>query len=115
MCIDYGQLNKVTINNKYTLPRIDDLFDELSGFIFRMIYLVSGYHLLKVRKCNIIMTTFRTRYGNYEFFAISFGLTNASASFVDLMNRVFKPYFDMFVIFFIVMLATLEYSSDIER
>ncbi|GJU94191.1 putative reverse transcriptase domain-containing protein, partial [Tanacetum coccineum] len=102
MCIDYRELNKLTVKNRYPLPRIDDLFDQLQGSrVYSKIDLRSGYHQLRVRQEDIPKTAFRTCYGYYEFQVMLFGLTNAPTVFMDLMNRVCKPYLDRFVIVFI--------------
>nr|GEW48116.1 putative reverse transcriptase domain-containing protein [Tanacetum cinerariifolium] len=97
MCIDYRELNKLTVKNRYPLPRIDDLFDQLQGLsVYSKIDLRSGYHQLRVRDEYIPKTAFKTRYGHYEFQVMPFGLTNAPVVFMDLMNRVCKPYLDKF-------------------
>ncbi|GJS91537.1 putative nucleotidyltransferase, ribonuclease H [Tanacetum coccineum] len=102
MCIDYRELNKLTVKNRYPLSRIDDLFDQLQGSrVYSKIDLRYGYHQLRVREEYVPKTSSRTRYGHYEFQVMSFGLTNAPAVFMDLMNRVCKPYLDKFVIVFI--------------
>jgi hypothetical protein len=92
-------LNKITIKNKYPLPRIDDLFNQLKGArVFLKIYLRLGYYQLRIKKLDVAKTTFRTWYGHYEFLVLPFGLTNTPAMFMDLMNRVFQPYLDKFVV-----------------
>jgi hypothetical protein len=102
MCVDYRSLNEVTIKNKYPLPRNDDLFDQLNGgCVFSKIDLRSGYHQLKIRATDIPKTAFITRYGLYEYTVMSFGLTNAPAYFIYLMNKVFMEYLDKFVVVFI--------------
>ncbi|GJQ97500.1 putative reverse transcriptase domain-containing protein [Tanacetum coccineum] len=102
MCIDYRELNKLTVKNRYPLPRIDDLFDQLQGSqFFSKIDLRSGYHQLRVHEDDIPKTVFRTRYGHFEFTVMPFGLTNTPAVFMDLINRVCRPYLDKFMIVFI--------------
>ncbi|GJV52679.1 hypothetical protein Tco_1448420 [Tanacetum coccineum] len=102
MCINYRELNKLTIKNRYPLPRIDDLFDQLQGSqYFSKIDLRSGYHQLRVHEDDIPKTAFRTHYGHFDFTVMPFGLTNAPMVFMDLMNRVCRPYLDKFMIVFI--------------
>ena len=102
MCVDYRPLNVVTVKNKYPLPRIDTLFNQLAGAkVFSNIDLRSGYHQIKIRPHYILKTTFSTRYGLYEYLVMSFGLTNAPAFFMYLMNLVFMPELDKFVVVFI--------------
>ena len=120
LCIDYRQLNIVTIRNQYPLPRIDELLDHLQGFrVYSEIDLRSGYHQLRVQESDVPKTAFRTRYEHYEFLVMPFGLTNAPAAFVDLMNWVFQSYFDKFVIVFIddilVYSGSLEENSEYMR
>ncbi|GKD32796.1 putative nucleotidyltransferase, ribonuclease H, partial [Tanacetum coccineum] len=113
MCIDYRELNKLTIKNRYPLPRIDDLFDQLQGSLyFSKINILSGYHQLRVREEDIPKTAFRTRYGHFEFTVMPFGLTNAPAVFKDLMNRVCRPYLDKFVIVFIEDILIYSKSKE---
>ncbi|GKD12641.1 putative reverse transcriptase domain-containing protein, partial [Tanacetum coccineum] len=114
MCIDYRELNKLTIKNCYPLPRIDDLFDQLQGSsVYFKIDLRSEYHQLHIKEEDILITTFKTRYGHFEFQVMPFRLTNAPAVFMDLINRVCKAYLDKFVIVFINDI--LIYSKDEEE
>jgi hypothetical protein len=102
MCVDYLSLNEVNIKNKYPLPWIEDLFDQMKGArIFSKIDLRSGYHQLKIPESNIPKTAFRTRYGLFEYIVMSFGLTNAPAYFMYLMNKEFMEYLEKFVVVFI--------------
>ena len=113
LCVDYRALNEVTIKNKYPLPRIDDLFDQLKGAkYFSKIDLRSGYFQLKIRESDIPKIAFVTRYGQFEFTVMSFGLTNAPAYFMNLMNKVFMDELDKFVVVFIDNI--LIYSKSVQ-
>jgi hypothetical protein len=116
LCIDFKQLNKVIVKNKYPLPRIDDLFDQLKDEkIFSKIDLRSGYHQVRIKEEAISKTTFKTRYGHYEFIVVPFGLSNAPNFFMCLMNGVFQEYLDKFVIVFldeILIYSKLEEENE---
>jgi hypothetical protein len=102
LCIDFRKLNKLTVKNKYPLSRIDDLFDQLKDAkIFSKIFLISGYHQVRIKYEDINKTAFRTRHGHYEFIVVSFGLSNTPIVFMSLMNGVFRDYLDKFVIVFL--------------
>ena len=114
MCINYRKINKVTVKNKYPLPRIEDFFYQLKGAdVFSKIDLRSGYYHIRVKDVDVPKTAFRTRYGHYEFLVMLFGFTNAPTAFMYLMNRVFQPYVDQFVVVFIDDI--LVYSKDAQE
>ena len=114
MCINYRQINKVTVKNKYPLPRIKDLFYQLKGSsVFSKIDLRLRYYQLRVKEVDVPKTAFRTHYDHYEFLVMPFGLTNASTAFMDLMNKGFHPYLDQFVVVFIDYI--LVYSKDAQE
>jgi hypothetical protein len=114
LCVDYRRLNEVTIKNKYPLPKIKDLFDQLNGAkVFSMIDLRTGYHQLKVRESDIPKTAFTTRYGLFKYTVIPFGLTNAPAYFMNLMNKVFMKFLDKFVV--VLIDDILVYSKTEEE
>jgi hypothetical protein len=113
MCGDFRNLNNVTIKNKYPLPRIQDLFDQVHGAgVLSKIDLRSGYHQIKIKLEDVPKTAFVSRYGHHEYLVVPFGLTNAPTIFMNLMNKIFMPYLDKFVIVFIDDI--LIYSKDKE-
>jgi hypothetical protein len=116
MCVNYRSLNEVTIKNKYPLPWIEDLFNQMRGAkVFSKIYLRSGYHQLKIRTQDIPKTAFATGYELYEFLVMSFGLTNAPAYFMNLMNKVLMEYLDQFVVVFIDDILVYSQSEEAHK
>ena len=113
LCINYRQLNRDTIKNRYPLSRIDDLFDQLRGArIYSKIDLRTSYHQLRVREADIPKTTFRMQYGHFEFIVMPFRLMNAPAAFMDLMHRVFQPYLDQFMVVFVNDILIYSQSEE---
>ncbi|KAL0320179.1 UNVERIFIED_CONTAM: Retrovirus-related Pol polyprotein from transposon.6 [Sesamum radiatum] len=113
MCIDYRGLNSITIKNKYPLPQIDKLFDQLQGSrLYSKLDLRHGYYLLKIREADIPKTAFNTRYSHFEFVAMPFGLTNAPTAFMDMMHHIFQPYLDQFVLIFIDDILVYSKSEE---
>ena len=111
--IDYKQLNRVTINNRYPLPRINDLFDQLRGVrVYSKINLHTDYHQLRVKEADILKTTFRTWCGHFEFTVMPFGLTNASTTFIDIMHRVLQPYLNQFVMVYVEDILIYSKSEE---
>jgi hypothetical protein len=116
MCVNYRSLNEVTIKNKYPLPRIEDLFDQMNGAsVFLKIGWRSGYYQRKIRELDIQKTAFRTRYGLYEYNMMSFGLTNVPAYFMYLMNKVFMEYLDKFVVVFIDDILVFSKTEEVHE
>jgi len=113
LCVDYRQLNKVTIKNRYPLPRIDDLMDQFVGAeVFSKIDLRSGYHQIRVKAEDVSKTAFRTRYGHYKYSVMPFGVTNAPGVFMEYLNRIFHPYLDQFVVVFIDDILVYSKSEE---
>ena len=113
LCIEYKQLNRVTIKNRSPLSMIDNLFNQLRGArVYAKIDLRIGYHQLRVRDVDIPKTAFRMQYGHFEFTVMPFGLINAPAAFMDLMYRVFQPYIDQFVVVFLDDILIYSKSED---